>query len=35
MAIDKQYIDHFINVATKAALAPSFLVEKKDKIAEK
>jgi hypothetical protein len=29
MAIDKKYIDHFINVATKAALAPSFLVEKR------
>ena len=35
MAIDKKYINHFINVATKAALASSFLVGKKDKIAEK
>jgi len=35
MAIDKKYINHFINVVSKAALAPSFLVEKKDKITEK
>ena len=35
MAIDKKYFNHFINVATKAALASSFLVEKKDKITEK
>ena len=35
MAIDKKYINHFINVTNKAALASSFLVEKKDKIAEK
>jgi hypothetical protein len=35
MAIDKEYINHFINVATKAALASSFLVVKKNKIAEK
>jgi fructose-1,6-bisphosphatase II / sedoheptulose-1,7-bisphosphatase len=33
MAIDKQYIDHFIRVSSKAALASSFLVGKKDKIA--
>jgi fructose-1,6-bisphosphatase II / sedoheptulose-1,7-bisphosphatase len=35
MAIDKKYINHFINVASKAALVSSFLVGKKDKIAEK
>ena len=35
MAIDKKYINHFINVASKAALALSFLVGKIDKIAEK
>jgi|TARA_B110000261_G_scaffold43849_1_gene51519 fructose-1,6-bisphosphatase II / sedoheptulose-1,7-bisphosphatase len=35
MAIDKKYINHFINVASKAALTSSFLVGKKDKIAEK
>ena len=35
MAIDKKYINHFVNAATKAALASSFLVGKKDKIAEK
>jgi fructose-1,6-bisphosphatase II / sedoheptulose-1,7-bisphosphatase len=35
MAIDKKYINHFINVSSKAALALSFLVRKKDKIAEK
>jgi fructose-1,6-bisphosphatase II / sedoheptulose-1,7-bisphosphatase len=33
MTIDKKYIDHFINVSTKAALASSYLVGKKDKIA--
>ena len=33
MAIDKKYINHFINVATKAALASFFLVGKKGKIA--
>ena len=33
MAIDKKYIDHFINVTSKAALASSYLVGKKDKIA--
>ena len=35
MAIDKKYINHFINITSKAALASSFLVGKKDKIAEK
>ena len=35
MAIDKKYINHFIYVATKVALASSFLVGKKDKITEK
>jgi fructose-1,6-bisphosphatase II / sedoheptulose-1,7-bisphosphatase len=33
MSIDKKYIDHFINVTSKAALASSYLVGKKDKIA--
>ena len=33
MTIDKKYIDQFINVASKAALASSYLVGKKDKIA--
>jgi len=33
MTIDKRYIDHFINVSCKAALASSYLVGKKDKIA--
>jgi fructose-1,6-bisphosphatase II / sedoheptulose-1,7-bisphosphatase len=33
MAIDKKYIDQFINVTSKAALAASYLVGKKDKIA--
>ena len=32
MAIDKKYINHFINVSSKAALASSYLVGKKDKI---
>ena len=31
MTIDKKYINHFINVTSKAALASSFLVGKKDK----
>jgi len=35
MSIDKKYINHFINFASKAALALSFLVGKKEKIAEK
>ena len=33
MAIDKKYIDKFITVTSKAAIASSFLVGKKDKIA--
>tara|TARA_Y100000591_G_scaffold290941_1_gene277124 strand:- start:67 stop:1011 length:945 start_codon:yes stop_codon:yes gene_type:complete len=33
MAIDKKYIDQFINVTSKAALASSYLIGKKDKIA--
>jgi len=33
MTIDKKYIDHFINVSSKAALASFYLVGKKDKIA--
>jgi len=33
MAIDKKYINQFINVSAKAALASSYLVGKKDKIA--
>ena len=33
MAIDKKFIDQFINVTSKAAIASSFLVGKKDKIA--
>ena len=33
MTIDKKFIDHFINVSSKAALASSYLVGKKDKIA--
>ena len=33
MSIDKKFIDHFIKVTTKAALASSFLVGKKNKIA--
>jgi len=33
MAIDKKYIEQFINVSSKAALASSYLVGKKDKIA--
>ena len=35
MAIDKKYINHFINVTSKVALTSSFLVGKKDKITEK
>ena len=31
MTIDKKYIDHFINVSSKAALASSYLIGKKDK----
>ena len=33
MAIDKKFIDQFINVSSKAALASSYLVGKRDKIA--
>ena len=33
MTIDKKYIDHFIEVTSQAALASSYLVGKKDKIA--
>ena len=33
MTIDKKFIDLFINVSSKAALASSYLVGKKDKIA--
>ena len=33
MTIDKKYIDQFVNVTSKAALAASYLVGKKDKIA--
>jgi fructose-1,6-bisphosphatase II / sedoheptulose-1,7-bisphosphatase len=33
MTIDRKYIDQFINVSSKAALASSYLVGKKDKIA--
>jgi len=33
MSIDKKYIDQFVSVSSKAALASSYLVGKKDKIA--
>ena len=33
MSIDKKFIDHFVKVTTKAALASSYLVGKKNKIA--
>jgi fructose-1,6-bisphosphatase II / sedoheptulose-1,7-bisphosphatase len=33
MTIDKRYIDQFVDVSSKAALASSYLVGKKDKIA--
>ena len=33
MAIDKKFIDQFINVTSKAALAASYFVGKKDKVA--
>ena len=33
MAINKKFINNFIEVTTKAALASSYLVGKKDKIA--
>ncbi len=31
MTIDKKFIDHFTNVSSKAALAASYLIGKKDK----
>jgi fructose-1,6-bisphosphatase II / sedoheptulose-1,7-bisphosphatase len=31
MTIDKKFIDHFVNVSSKAAIASSYLVGKKDK----
>ena len=31
MTIDKKYIDKFINVSSKAALASSYLIGKKNK----
>ena len=33
MTIDKKFIDKFVNITSKAALASSYLVGKKDKIA--
>ena len=33
MAIDKKFVDHLVKVTSKAALASSYLVGKKDKIA--
>ena len=33
MAIDKKFINQFINVTSKAAYASSFFIGKKDKIA--
>ena len=33
MAIDKKFIDNFVNITSRAALASSYLVGKKDKIA--
>ena len=33
MTIDKKFVDQFVNVTSKAALASSYLVGKKDKIA--
>ena len=33
MALDKKFIDQFVNVTSQAALASSYLVGKKDKIA--
>ena len=32
MAIDKKFVDQFINITSKAALATSYLVGKKDKV---
>ena len=33
MTIDKKFVDHFVNITSRAALASSYLVGKKDKIA--
>ena len=33
MAIDKKFINQFVNVTQKAALASSYFIGKKDKIA--
>ena len=33
MTINKKYIDQFINISSKAALASSYLVGKKNKVA--
>ena len=33
MAIDKKFIDHFTNITSRAAIASSFFIGKKDKIA--
>ena len=33
MSIDKKYVNQFINVTSKAAIASSFLVGKRNKIA--
>ena len=33
MTIDKKFVDHFVNITSNAALAASYLVGKKDKIA--
>ncbi|MDC3403817.1 class II fructose-bisphosphatase [Candidatus Pelagibacter sp.] len=33
MSLDKKYIEHFVNVSSRAALASSYLIGKKDKIA--
>lgn len=33
MAIDKKFVDQFVNITSKAALATSYLVGKKDKVA--
>ena len=33
MAIDKKFVDHLIKVTSEAALASSYLIGKKDKIA--
>ena len=33
MTIDKKFVDKFVNITSKAALASSYLVGKKDKMA--